>query len=80
MSTPKPHYGPNPTPKFNGYQEFFKEFIDLSSSPTFHNQLKDSIVHEIENVLNLLVFFQCLKEEFKFFFLTDSQRYTRRSH
>ena len=65
MSTPKPHYGPNPTPKFNGYQEFFKEFIDLSSSPTFHNQLKDSIVHEIETVLYLFVFLAHIIEEFK---------------
>ena len=57
MSTPKPHYGPNPTPKFIGYQEFFKEFIDLSSSPIFHHQLKDSIVHEIEIVSKLIKYF-----------------------
>ena len=50
MSTPKPHYGPNPAPKFIGYQEFFKEFIDLASSPIFHHQLKESISHEIEIV------------------------------
>ena len=66
MSTPRPHYGPNPTPKFNGYQEFFKEFIDLSSSPIFHNQLKDSIVHEIETVLYLLTFFLFKKFPLKF--------------
>jgi codanin-1 len=47
-TTPKPHYGPNPSPKFIGYQEFFKEFIDHSSSPVFHQCLKDSFANEIE--------------------------------
>lgn len=50
MSTPNPHYGPNPAPKFIGYQEFFKEFIDLSNSPIFHQCLKDSISSEIETI------------------------------
>ncbi len=50
MSTPNQNYGPNPVPKFLGYQEFFKEFIDLSCSPTFHQCLKDSLSHEIETV------------------------------
>jgi codanin-1 len=50
MSTPKPNYGPNPAPKFIGYQEFFKEFIDLSSSPIFHQCLKDSLIYEIETI------------------------------
>lgn len=48
MSTPNPHYGPNPAPKFIGYQEFFKDFIDLSSSPVFHQCLKESISNEID--------------------------------
>lgn len=48
MSTPKPNYGPNPSPIFFGYQEFFKEFIDISSSPIFIQYLKDNIANEIE--------------------------------
>ncbi len=50
MSTPKPSYGPNPSPIFFGYQEFFKEFIDISSSPIFYQYLKDNIANEIEMV------------------------------
>jgi len=48
MSTPRVNYGPNPSPTFFGYQEFFKEFIDISSSPIFHQYLKDNISNEIE--------------------------------
>lgn len=50
MSTPDPHYGPNPEPKFIGYQEFFKEFIDICGSPKFHQCLKDCIAGEIEMI------------------------------
>ena len=50
MSTPNQYYGPNPAPRFLGYQEFFKEFIDYSCSPIFHQCLKDSFSHEIEKV------------------------------
>ncbi|CAF0715052.1 unnamed protein product [Brachionus calyciflorus] len=50
MSTPNPHYGPNPAPKFIGYQEFFKDFIDISNSPRFHQCLKECISNEIENI------------------------------
>ena len=56
MSTPKPNYGPNPSPIFFGYQEFFKEFIDISSSPVFHQYLKDNIANEIEMVYITYVF------------------------
>ena len=50
MSMAKPSYGPNPSPKFIGYEEFFKEFIDYSSSPVFHQCLKDALTHEIDIV------------------------------
>ena len=56
MSTPKPNYGPNPSPILFGYQEFFKEFIDISSSPVFHQYLKDNIANEIEMVYINYVF------------------------
>jgi hypothetical protein len=52
MSTPDPNYGPNPAPKFIGYQEFFKDFIDISANQTFHQLLKDSLNLEIQKVLN----------------------------
>jgi hypothetical protein len=54
MITPNTHYGPIPEPKFIGYQEFFKDFIDLSSCPAFHQCLKDFISNEIESVSNKL--------------------------
>jgi hypothetical protein len=57
MSTPKPAYGPNPAPKFHGYQEFFKDFIDISASPVFHQCLRDSILLEVEVVRNLQNFY-----------------------
>ena len=41
--------------RFVGYQEFFKEFIDLSCSPAFCQALKESIVYEIETVQRELV-------------------------
>lgn len=50
MSTPNSNYGPNPSPKFLGYQEFFKEFIDISNSSVFHQCLKDNLSNEIETV------------------------------
>lgn len=50
MSTPNPHYGPNPAPKFIGYQEFFKDFIEISNSPRFHQCLKEFISNEIDNI------------------------------
>lgn len=50
MITPNTHYGPIPEPKFIGYQELFKDFIDLSSCPEFHQCLKDFIANEIETV------------------------------
>ena len=50
MSTPDPNYGPNPAPKFIGYQEFFKDFIDISANQTFNQLLKDSLNLEIRKV------------------------------
>jgi hypothetical protein len=50
MSTPKPSYGPNPSPVFFGYQQFFKEFVDVSASPVFVQYLKDNIANEIETI------------------------------
>ena len=50
MMTPKPNYGPNPSPIFFGYQEFFKDFIDISASPIFHQYLKDNLSNEIETI------------------------------
>jgi len=35
---------------FLGYQEFFKEFIDISNSAIFYQCLKDNISNEVENV------------------------------
>lgn len=55
MITPNTHYGPIPEPKFIGYQEFFKDFIDLSTCPAFHQCLKDFISNEIESVSNKLI-------------------------
>lgn len=58
MSTPDPNYGPNPGPKFTGYQEFFKDFIDISANPVFHQLLKDSLTLEINKVIlnrNLII-------------------------
>lgn len=48
MITPNTHYGPIPEPKFIGYQEFFKDFIDLC--PDFHLCLIEFIANEIEQV------------------------------
>ena len=57
MSTPDPNYGPNPAPKFTGYQEFFKDFIDISANPTFQQLLKDSLNLEIQKVSFFLASF-----------------------
>lgn len=62
MSTPDPYYGPNPEPKFIGYQEFFKEFIDISNSPKFHQILKDCIANEIEIIHREIPDFECKNE------------------
>ncbi len=50
MSTPNANYGPNPAPKFTGYQEFFKEFIDIVSNPAFNQLLVDSLNLEVHKV------------------------------
>jgi hypothetical protein len=50
MSTPNSNYGPNPAPKFTGYQEFFKEFIDIASNPVFNQLLMDNLNLEAHKV------------------------------
>lgn len=53
MITPVIKYGdgPIPEPKFVGYQEFFKDFIDISSCPAFNQCLIDFVSSEIDLVL-----------------------------